>query len=92
MRIKHNLGTWQQRVVDKDSRNSHLRGVLADQLWLLNPKLSQIVSVGDVVKVRARLTTLHRDLRRDTDAPVGFGESVESLLTRLETAPDAIIW
>jgi uroporphyrin-III C-methyltransferase len=41
------------------------------------------IIVGEVVKVRDRLTTLHRDLRRDKTETTGFGLSSESLLNRL---------
>lgn len=41
------------------------------------------IVIGQVVRMRDRLTTLHRELRRDVDEPVGFGLSAEALLTRL---------
>jgi uroporphyrin-III C-methyltransferase len=41
------------------------------------------VVVGEVVRLRERLTTLHRDLRRPFHETVGFGVSAESLLGRI---------
>ncbi len=41
------------------------------------------IVVGRVVAVRERLTTLHRDLRRDKHEPVGFGVSSQKLLQRI---------
>jgi uroporphyrin-III C-methyltransferase len=41
------------------------------------------IVVGEVVKLRERLTTHHRDLRRDKHEAVGFGLSAEGLLQRL---------
>lgn len=41
------------------------------------------IVIGKVVRVRERLTTLHRDLRRDQDEPVGFGLSAKGLLSKL---------
>lgn len=45
------------------------------------------IVVGEVVRVRERLTTLHRDLKRDRREAVGFGLSAEALLARLENVP-----
>jgi hypothetical protein len=44
------------------------------------------IVIGDVVKVKERMTTLHRDLRRDPEAPVGFGLSGDALVQRLTGA------
>jgi uroporphyrin-III C-methyltransferase len=44
------------------------------------------IVVGKVVQLRERLSTLHRDLRRDRSEPVGFGLSAEALLSRLTLA------
>jgi hypothetical protein len=41
------------------------------------------IVIGQVVRVRQRLTTLHRDLRRDQDEPVGFGLSSDGFASRL---------
>jgi len=41
------------------------------------------IIIGDVVQVRDRLTTLHRELRRDAAEPAGFGLSAEGLFARL---------
>jgi uroporphyrin-III C-methyltransferase len=53
-----------------------------------------IIVIGEVVRVRERLTTLHRDLRRDRDEAVGFGLSATSLLGRIgatvRTAKDVV--
>jgi uroporphyrin-III C-methyltransferase len=43
------------------------------------------IVVGQVVRMRERLTTLHRDLRGDR-APAAFGESAEQLVGRLDGA------
>jgi uroporphyrin-III C-methyltransferase len=48
-----------------------------------NVKPPATIVVGEVVKVRERLTTHHRDLRRDSDEPVGFGLSAEGLLQNI---------
>lgn len=47
------------------------------------------IVVGEVVKLRERLTTLHRDLKRERREAVGFGLSAEALLARLEPVPRA---
>jgi uroporphyrin-III C-methyltransferase len=44
------------------------------------------IIIGDVVRVKERMTTLHRDLRRDPEAPVSFGLSGDGLLQRVTTA------
>lgn len=44
------------------------------------------IVIGRVVQLRDRLTTLHRDLRRDSDEAVGFGLSSGSLFARLAGA------
>jgi uroporphyrin-III C-methyltransferase len=41
------------------------------------------IVVGEVVLLREKLTTLHRDLRRDKREAVGFGLSAEGLLGRI---------
>jgi uroporphyrin-III C-methyltransferase len=53
-----------------------------------------IIVIGEVVRVREKLTTFHRDLRRDKDEEVGFGLSADSLLARVgatvRTAKDVV--
>jgi uroporphyrin-III C-methyltransferase len=59
---------------------------LAQEAQVLPPAT---IVVGEVVKLRDRLTTLHRDLKRDRRDAVGFGLSAEALQARLQEVPRA---
>ena len=41
------------------------------------------IVVGEVVRLRDQLTTLHRELRRDSSEPARFGLSVDELIARI---------
>jgi uroporphyrin-III C-methyltransferase len=59
---------------------------LAQEAQVLPPAT---IVVGEVVKLRDRLTTLHRDLKRERRDAVGFGLSADALHARLQEVPRA---
>ena len=72
------MGYWpEEQVVVGQLRNIAQLSVEAEV------KPPATIVVGEVVKMRDKLTTLHRDLRRDDHQQRGFGLSGENLMRRI---------
>ena len=74
------MGYWpEEQVVVGELRDIAQRAVEAEV------KPPATIVVGEVVKLRDKLTTLHRDLRRDVHQQQGFGLSAATLMRRISS-------